>query len=232
MTRALSRRHQFPRGPHAHRLDAACILDAAQEVFSKMGPQGTSLRAIARKAGCDPALIYYLFKNKEDLFLALLDRKIGLLTGELKRISDPADFRPTVLRLWDVLATYRRHFCADMGSRAVFRGEILQGTENSREAIAKRLRVPAACLWAILDQAKVRKEVRTSLDSKLGEFFFVNLYLELLEGVPVEAHRMTGLDPSQALQQAERAWIDLYWRGIAQFPWAPIPTLPDFEEIL
>jgi AcrR family transcriptional regulator len=211
-------------------VSASCILDAAQQVFSTKGSQGASLRAIAQKAGCDPALIYHLFKNKEDLFLALLDRKLGPLSEDLKRIADPADLRPTVLRLWDVLAAYRHYFRTDMGSRAVLRGEILRGTEWSRGAIAERLKVPASCLWAILEQGKARREVRVCLDPQLGGLFFVKLYLEILEGNPQLAQEMTGMDPSQGLHQIERAWMDIYWRGIALYPWAPIPTLPGSKE--
>jgi hypothetical protein len=68
------------------------------------------------------------------------------------------------------------------------------------------------------------------LDPKLGGFFFVKLYLEILEGISPISLGMTGLSPSQVLHEAGRAWIDIYWRGIALYPRAPIPTLPGSEE--
>ncbi|MDE3246833.1 MAG: TetR family transcriptional regulator, partial [Acidobacteriota bacterium] len=50
---------------------------------------GASIRAIARAAGCDPALIYYHFESKEAMFLALLDRKMPPVARELELLADP-----------------------------------------------------------------------------------------------------------------------------------------------
>ncbi|MCU1593883.1 MAG: TetR family transcriptional regulator [Frankiales bacterium] len=48
------------------------ILTAAREGFSAAGYRGTSLRAIAREAGVDPALITHYFGSKDALFEAAL----------------------------------------------------------------------------------------------------------------------------------------------------------------
>lgn len=212
-----------PRGPQPSRVDTGRILDAAQEAFSEVGLQGASIRAIAQRAGCDPALIYYHFASKEALFLALLDRKIPPLAEALEAIAQEAEVRPTYLRLGSVLGVYRSHFSADPGFRAVLRGEIVRGAENTREAIAQRVRRASSCLWAILDQGKARGEVRPEVDAQLGAFFFAKLYLEILEVVPTMFPVVTGRDPAQALQQAERAWLEIFWRGIAVHPSEPFP---------
>ena len=220
-----------PRGPKAKRVDTSAILDAAQEAFSEVGLQGASIRAIALRAGCDPALIYYHFESKEALFLALLDRKIPPLAEALEGIAGPEDRRSTLFRLWDAMGVFRKHFGADPGFRSVLRGEIVRGAENTREPIAQRLRRVSSCLWAILEQAKARGEVRPDLDPQLGGFFFVKLYLEILEVVPTMFPVVTGRDPVQALRQAEHAWMEIYWRGIAMDPTMPLPLLSDFEDL-
>jgi AcrR family transcriptional regulator len=46
------------------------ILEAARDAFARAGYDGTSIRAVARAAGVDPALVHHFFKSKEDLFLA------------------------------------------------------------------------------------------------------------------------------------------------------------------
>ena len=38
---------------------------------------------------------------------------------------------------------------------------------------------------------------------------------------------VTGRDPAQALNLAERGWIEIFWRGIASDPNEPIPDLED-----
>src|ERR1700733_6023291 len=45
------------------------IAAAARESFAREGGGGTSMRAVARQAGVDPALVHYYFGSKE----ALLD---------------------------------------------------------------------------------------------------------------------------------------------------------------
>ena len=46
---------------------AARILDAARAEFAEHGWAGTAIRAVARTAGVDPALIYHYFGSKEGL---------------------------------------------------------------------------------------------------------------------------------------------------------------------
>lgn len=219
-----------PRGPQASRVDTGRILDAAQEAFSEVGLRGASIRAIAARAACDPALIYYHFESKEALFLALLDRKIPPLAEALQRIARVEDSRPTPLRLWEVLGVFRNHFGQDPGFRAVLRGEIVRGAENTREAIAQRLRRVSSSLWMVLDQGRARGDVRTDVDPQLGGFFFTKLYLEILEVIPTMFPVVTGRDPHQALQQAERAWMEIFWRGIATDPASPLALPPESED--
>ncbi len=48
----------------------AAILSAARTAFGERGYDGTSIRAIARDAGVDPALVHHYFGTKADLFQA------------------------------------------------------------------------------------------------------------------------------------------------------------------
>jgi AcrR family transcriptional regulator len=56
-------------GPSHSRVD---ILGAARRLFSEKGFEGTSLRAISREAGVDPALVHHFFGGKEEVFNAAL----------------------------------------------------------------------------------------------------------------------------------------------------------------
>ena len=49
------------------------ILDAARELFSARGYEGTTIRGIATNAGVDPALVHHFFGSKDDLFLTVLE---------------------------------------------------------------------------------------------------------------------------------------------------------------
>ena len=50
------------------------ILDAAERVFSERGVSHTSLDDIAKAAGVTRGAIYWHFKNKSELFTAMVDR--------------------------------------------------------------------------------------------------------------------------------------------------------------
>jgi AcrR family transcriptional regulator len=52
----------------------AQVLNAALELFSHRGYRATSMRDIAAKAGVSTGNVYHHFKDKETIFLALLDQ--------------------------------------------------------------------------------------------------------------------------------------------------------------
>lgn len=191
------------------------ILDAAQEVFSRSGLEGGSLRAIARRAGCDPALIYYHFANKEALFLALVDRRLPPLGADLERLA--ADPGPGNLetRLWAVLETFRRHLGEDLGFRTLLRGQVAQGTDSVRNAVEHHLRRIATPVSQILCQGMASGEVRKDLDPLLTTFFILRMHLEILDLFPSLGGRLTGMRGPRALEQARRTWLEFVLRALA-----------------
>jgi AcrR family transcriptional regulator len=52
------------------------IIQAAMYVFSRSGFSGATTRKIAKKAGISEAMIYSHFKDKEDLYSAIIDQKM------------------------------------------------------------------------------------------------------------------------------------------------------------
>ncbi len=54
------------------------ILDAAEELFSKHGLHGVTLRDVAQKVSVHTTLMHYYFKDKESLFEAVFARRAGV----------------------------------------------------------------------------------------------------------------------------------------------------------
>ena len=52
------------------------ILDAAREAFAEHGYDGASIRAIARRADVDPALVHHFFGTKDELFRTAMELPI------------------------------------------------------------------------------------------------------------------------------------------------------------
>lgn len=216
-----------PRGPKPTPVHPDQILDAAQSVFSRLGVRGASLRAIAREAGCDPALIYYHFEHKEALFEALLDRHFPAMHQALDALAKPSDLRPTALRIWEVLTIYQQRLAGAPGLRSMVRGEIVQGAAGLQNLIEKRIRPILMAVRQILTQGIARGELRGDLDPTLATFFLLRMQLEILDWLPVVLPRLESVTPEEAMRRGMQAWFTLYWRGIAMAPLAPVPPLPD-----
>lgn len=61
---------------------ADSILDAAEDLFSKHGFDGVTMREVAALANVDAALAHYYFANKQGLFDAVLERRAELLFAQ------------------------------------------------------------------------------------------------------------------------------------------------------
>jgi len=59
------------------------ILDAAEALFARQGFAATTIKAIGREAGLNSALLYYYFPDKERLYHAVLERRLGTANREL-----------------------------------------------------------------------------------------------------------------------------------------------------
>jgi AcrR family transcriptional regulator len=51
------------------------ILDSAEELFSKFGYHGVTIKDLAKKVGVHPALVHYYFEDKLELFSAVFERR-------------------------------------------------------------------------------------------------------------------------------------------------------------
>jgi AcrR family transcriptional regulator len=69
----------------------AAILDAALEVFSRHGYNGTSIDEIASAAGISKALIYEHFPSKRELHVSLLERHVQDIFMRLAQTADTDD---------------------------------------------------------------------------------------------------------------------------------------------
>src|SRR5512137_503633 len=53
------------------------LVNAAMDLFASYGYRGTSLARIARAAGVTKGALYWHFTDKEEFFLAVVDRVLG-----------------------------------------------------------------------------------------------------------------------------------------------------------
>lgn len=204
------------RGRKAIKVEPEAILEAALQVFSDQGVSGASIRAIAKAAGCDPALIYYHFGSKEGIFEALLDRLFGEIQRELAAFMESSAALPFQERIRQLMLLLAR-LLREQGRTlpGIVRGEVVRGAEGSRPAVARRI-LPLMDMQRQLFAEGVRKgHLRPDLPLPLMPLFFMRPLVEIVELVPVMAPHLGGFPADGALDMALAAWFDLFWRGIA-----------------
>ncbi len=86
----------------------SAILDAAEAEFSAHGFDGVTLRTIAKNAGVDLALPHYYFGSKEQLFVAVFDRRAKVLNDwrETALIDAIAEARPAAPTVEAIVRAY------------------------------------------------------------------------------------------------------------------------------
>lgn len=94
------------------------ILDAAASGFAEQGYEGTSVAQICSRAGVSKGAFYHHFPGKQDLFLELLERWLGLLDQELEAVR--SDDRPVPEQLLAMTALVRQVFRAADDQLPVF----------------------------------------------------------------------------------------------------------------
>jgi AcrR family transcriptional regulator len=73
------------------------ILDAAKSLFIQQGYHGLAMRQISEAVGVSKAALYYHFKDKEELFLAILETYLLELETALDRImAEPVNCREQI----------------------------------------------------------------------------------------------------------------------------------------
>lgn len=102
------------------------ILAAARELFATQGFDGTSVRAVARAAGVDPALVHHYFEGKVGLFAEAVGVPAGIEEEVVAAVAGPREGAGervvrAFLTVWDS-PEGRTRFRAMVGAAAAHEG--------------------------------------------------------------------------------------------------------------
>ena len=120
----------------------ARILDAAERVFHHRGVLSSSLNDIATEAGVTRGAIYWHFKNKHDVFIAMVDRgrlPFDTMSERAQDVTEPdplGRFREFMIYLLQqvVRDPSQRRLFEIMFQKCEFSGENLDLLERQRES--------------------------------------------------------------------------------------------------
>jgi AcrR family transcriptional regulator len=141
------------------------ILDVAAELFGEHGYDATSLREIAERLGFTKAALYYHFKSKEEILLALMEPALELQSVFISRIDAAKDLEGWADALgWvaDALVTHRGIFALLDRNRTV-----VEGLMASSEFFAEHQLLHERVNAAVMD-GSVPLEVRLRIACAIG----------------------------------------------------------------
>src|SRR3954462_9763211 len=126
-------------------LTRSTLIDAAADVFAKRGFHAASLEEIAETAGFTRGAIYKNFENKEELFFAVIERRIDAQLNRFREVlaedkaaaTDPA----RLAAIWEeVLAIDTDWFALDLEFRLyALRNEEARKTWVEQERLLREL---------------------------------------------------------------------------------------------
>jgi AcrR family transcriptional regulator len=152
------------------------ILEAARELFAEKGYDGASIRAIARKAEVDPALVHHFFGGKASVFVEAM--QLPMNPAEvLPRIIDTPDDR-----LGEALARVFFEVWSDQARRAPIVALVRSAMTNEHAAVMMREFMTATLLRRV---AEMRGIPLLRIQAAVGQMIGVVLLRYVIKVEPV-----------------------------------------------
>ena len=185
-------------------LTRSTLIDAAADVFAKRGFHAASLEEIAETAGFTRGAIYKNFENKEELFFAVIERRIDAQLGRFREVlredhaaaTDPA----RLAAIWEeVLAFDTEWFTLDLE----FRLYAMRNEDARKRWVAHERELRELV-------ARFIEEIQKSLGASM------RIDADTMAGIVMPASQgfwqWTALDPDQA--HFYTAFLEVLIRGV------------------
>ena len=181
---------------------AEAILDAAEPLFGSQGFAATTIKQIGKAAGLNPALIYYYFGSKEELYRAILNRLFGTLTERgaerLATVTSPEEAIRTLIALQSETMLHSPSL-----PRILVREMADHGAKHAQEGMAHLSATLFARLHALIQHGQAAGTFRADLDARFAAISTVSLIPYFHIAKPAVAILMgDGGDPTQEQMEA------------------------------
>ena len=163
------------------------ILEAAEILFAQKGFDAVSMSAIARLANTSKPNIYHHFKNKHDLYLAVIKTAVQRSSALLDALEDsPGTFRERLTefstgQLNNILGHKR-------STQLILRETLSEGSKHGQEITGLVMGNVFNRLVAMVRQGQQEKEFREDIDPTLAAFMIVSANMFFFQASPVMQH--------------------------------------------
>jgi len=187
----MSRRQRLRRGESQAQTREA-LMESANRLFDVKGFSATSIADIADEAGYTTGALYSNFANKEDLFLAVLERQ---LAAEMSALQEALSAEETIRGRLEVVGAWYVSQAGQGRRRTRALAEIALLAQN-REAAYARLREQRGLLHHAVAALLRQQEVELGIEFRMPIPTLTTAVLALLEGFALGSAIEHDLDSS------------------------------------
>lgn len=193
---------------------AHAILEAAEILFAQKGFDAVSMSAIASMANTSKPNIYHHFKNKNDLYLAVMKAAVQRTSALLDALEDaPGPFSQRLAefaagQLDNAMGHKRR-------TQLVLRETLSEGSQHGPEIARLVMGEVFSRLVEMIHQGQLVEEFRQDIDPTLAAFIIVAANMFFFQASPVMQH-IPEIDFSGDSNAFSRDVMDLLINGLRQ----------------
>lgn len=163
------------------------ILVAAEILFAQKGFEAVSMSAIASLANTSKPNIYHHFKNKNELYLAVMKTAVRRSSALLDKLQDsPGTYRQ---RLTDFAAGQLDNILGHKRStQLVLREALSEDSKNGKEITGLVMGEVFSRLVTMVCQGQQENEFRKDIDPTLAAFMIVSANMFFFQASPAMRH--------------------------------------------
>lgn len=190
------------------------ILDAAEYLFAEKGFAAVSMSAIARLANTSKPNIYHHFKNKNDLYLAVMRTAAMHSSALLDQLAEgPGTFQTKLSafaagQLGSILAHKRR-------TQLILREALSGGSERGRDIAKHVVGESFSRLIAMVRKGQQEAEFRADVDPTLVALMIVSANIFFFQSTPV-IHHVSGVQFTKDADVYSKGVMDILFNGVLQ----------------
>lgn len=181
------------------------LVETARQLFLVNGYEATGVAEILREAGVNSGSLYYFFKTKEELLLAVLDQYVEMLhpcviDPVFERVGDPIE------RIFAVLEGYRQMLVMTECRQGCPIGNLALEMSEKSEAVREKIALNFANWRKAIGQCLVDAVGRLAAETdaeKLSTFI-----LTVMEGAVMQARAHRSIEPFDASVAVLREYFD------------------------
>jgi AcrR family transcriptional regulator len=194
------------------------LIDAASDLFEAKGFIATSIAEVADEAGYTTGALYSNFANKEDLYLAVIERQVAT---EMAALGEALSAEPTTAGRIELVGRWYVSHAGQGRRRARAFAEVALMAQNNADTLA-RLRQQREALHQSVADLVHQQEVELGVAFHVPSATLARAVTALLEGFALSSVIDEDLDEAEVI-----AALDLLLRPAARAGRTVVPPPAD-----